>query len=120
MEQLLVEVPEGLVKKLEAYKGNLGEVLAMGLRQIKMQQALVLFKEAGVSLWKAAHIAGVFLREMTLYAVSQGLRAICYDKTLEEEPMCEGSAFENLSGTSFIPHLPLYMCSISEAPTKKG
>ena len=57
MEQLVVEVPEGLVKELEAYKGNLGEVLALGLRQIKMQQALVLFREAGVSLWKAARIA---------------------------------------------------------------
>lgn len=30
MEQLVVEVPEGLVKELEAYKGNLGEVLALG------------------------------------------------------------------------------------------
>jgi len=70
---------------LEAYKGNLGEVLALGLRQIKMQQALVLFREAGVSLWKAARIAGVSLREMTQYAVSQGLRAACDDKTLEED-----------------------------------
>lgn len=85
MEQIVVEVPEGLVKELEAYKGNLGEVLALGLRQIKMQQALVLFKETGVSLWKAARIAGVSLREMTQYAVSQGLRATCDDKTLEEE-----------------------------------
>lgn len=50
-----------------------------------MQQALVLFREAGVSLWKAARIAGVSLREMTQYAVSQGLRATCDDKTLEEE-----------------------------------
>lgn len=85
MEQLVVEVPEGLVKELEVYKGNLGEVLALGLRQIKMQQALVLFREAGVSLWKAARIAGVSLREMTQCAVSQGLRAACDDKTLEEE-----------------------------------
>jgi hypothetical protein len=50
MAQLVVEIPEGLVKELEAYKGNLGEVLALGLRQIRMQQALVLFRGAGVSL----------------------------------------------------------------------
>ena len=81
----MVEVPEGLVKELEAYKGNLGEILVLDLRQIKMQQALVLFREARVSLWKAARIAGVSLREMTQYAVSQGLRATCDDKTLEEE-----------------------------------
>lgn len=85
MEQLVLEVPEGLVKELEAYRGNLGEILALGLRQIKMQQALVLFREAGVSLWRAARIAGVSLREMTQYAVSQGLRATCDEKTLEEE-----------------------------------
>jgi len=85
MEQLVVEVPDHLVKELEAYRGNLGEILALGLRQIKMQQALVLFGEAGVSLWKAARMAGVSLREMTEYAVSRGLRATCDEKTLEEE-----------------------------------
>ena len=85
MEQFVVEVPESLVKELEAYRGNVGEILALGLRQIKMQQALVLFRDAGVSLWKAARIAGVSLREMTQYAVSQGLRATCDEETLEEE-----------------------------------
>jgi predicted HTH domain antitoxin len=85
MEQLVVDVPDHLLKELEAYRGNLGEILALGLRQIKMQQALALFREAGVSLWKTARMAGVSLREMTEYAVSQGLRASCDEKTLEEE-----------------------------------
>jgi len=36
----VAEVLEGLVKELEAYKGNLGEILVLGLRQIRMQQAV--------------------------------------------------------------------------------
>jgi len=85
MEEILIQVPNKISKDLEAYKGNLVELLALGLRQVKMQQSLALFREGGISLWRAARIAGVSLREMTQYAVSQGLRATCDDQTLEEE-----------------------------------
>ena len=85
MEEILMKIPNELSKDLAVYKGNLVELLALGLRQVKMQQSLALFREGGISLWRAAHIAGVSLREMTQYAVSQGLRATCDDQTLEEE-----------------------------------
>lgn len=85
MEEILIQVPNKISKDLEAYKGNLVELLALGLRQVKMQQSLALFREGGISLWRAARTAGVSLREMTQYAVSQGLRATCDDQTLEEE-----------------------------------
>ncbi len=85
MGQISIEVPNELSNELSAYKGNLVELLALGLRQIKMQQALSLFREGGISLWRSARMADVSLREMTQYAVSQGLSATCDDQTLEEE-----------------------------------
>lgn len=85
MGQISIEVPKQLSDELAAYKGNLVELLALGLRQVKMQQALSLFREGGISLWKAARMADASLREMTQFAVSQGLRATCDDQTLEEE-----------------------------------
>lgn len=85
MEQILIEIPDQLSDQLAAYKGNLVDLLALGLRQLKMQQSLSLFKEGEISLWRAARMADVSLREMTQYAVSQGLRATCDDETLGEE-----------------------------------
>ena len=85
MEEILIEIPNELSKDLGTYKGNLVELLSIGLRQVKMQQSLALFREGGISLWRAARMAGVSLREMTQYAVSQGLQAAIDDQTLEEE-----------------------------------
>ncbi|MBW1701665.1 MAG: UPF0175 family protein [Deltaproteobacteria bacterium] len=85
MEEILIKIPNELSKDLAVFEGNLVELLALGLRQVKIQQSLALFREGGISLWKAARLAGVSLREMTQYAVSQGLRATCDDQTLEEE-----------------------------------
>ena len=85
MDRIVIEVPEALSSELSPYSGELVELLALGLRQMKKQQALDLFREGGISLWRSARIAGVSLREMTQYAVSQGLRAACDDQTLEEE-----------------------------------
>jgi predicted HTH domain antitoxin len=50
-----------------------------------MEQALALYKQGGVSVWRAARLAGVSLRKMTLYAAAQGVRATMDDETLREE-----------------------------------
>jgi predicted HTH domain antitoxin len=50
-----------------------------------MAQSLALFKQGDISLWKAARMAGVSLREMTQYAVAHGLRADVDEETLREE-----------------------------------
>ncbi len=50
-----------------------------------MGQGLALFKQGNISLWKAARLAGVSLREMTQYAVAQGLRAVVDEETITEE-----------------------------------
>jgi predicted HTH domain antitoxin len=38
-----------------------------------------------LSLWKAARLAGVSLREMTQYAVARGLRPAIDEETIQEE-----------------------------------
>jgi hypothetical protein len=85
MGQISIEVPKQLSDELAAYEGNLVELLVLGLCQVKMQQGLSLFREGGISLYRAARMVDVSLREMTQYAVAQGLRATCDDQTLEEE-----------------------------------
>lgn len=85
METLTVEVPESLYKEVVAYGPDLAELVRLGLRQVKMEQALGLFRQGGISLWRAARIAGVSLQEMTQFATAQGLRATADEETIIEE-----------------------------------
>lgn len=85
MTTLTITVPDDLSAQLEPYREQLDTLLRIGLREVKMSASLALFKEGNISLWKAARLAGVSLREMTQYAVAQGLRAIDDEETLREE-----------------------------------
>jgi len=85
METLTLTVSETFFKQVSPYQDKLEELLRLGIRQLKMEQALALFKQGGISIWRAARLADVSLREMTQYAVSQGLRASVDDQTIREE-----------------------------------
>lgn len=85
MSKVTIEVPERLSKALKGYEGNLTDLLAVGLKEVKIQQALSLFKQGGISLWRAASLADVSLREMTVHAVAQGLKPKIDEKMKEEE-----------------------------------
>lgn len=86
MQQVTIQVPDDLSKELEPYRDHLADLLRIGLKEARMGEALGLFRRGGLSLWKAARIAGVSLREMTQYAVSQGLRA-SYDEDMVQEEL---------------------------------
>jgi predicted HTH domain antitoxin len=85
METLTLTISEALLNEVLPYQDNLEELLRLGVRQIKMEQALALFKQGGISIWRAARLADVSLREMTQYAVAHGLRAAADDETMREE-----------------------------------
>jgi predicted HTH domain antitoxin len=85
MERLTLEVPESLLSDLEPYRDNLDSVLKAGLRQLKLESALALLKHGDVSLWKAARLAGISLREMTQQSVAHGLRPALDPETIDEE-----------------------------------
>lgn len=42
MERLVVEIPEDLVKEFDHYQDRLREVIVVGLRQLKIEESLVL------------------------------------------------------------------------------
>jgi len=85
MTTVTITIPEELSTQLGPYQDKLDELLRIGLSEMKKTQALSLFRRGNVSLWKAARLAGVSLREMTDYAVSQGLRAMPDQETEREE-----------------------------------
>ena len=85
MATLTITVPDELSAELAPYRESLGDLLALALRELRMGQSLALLQQGSVSLWKAARMAGVSLREMAQYAVAHGLRPMVDDETLREE-----------------------------------
>ena len=71
--------------ELGPYREDLDGLLMAGLRQVKLESALALFRPGDISLWKAARMAGVSLREMTQQAVAHGLRPTVDEETIAEE-----------------------------------
>jgi predicted HTH domain antitoxin len=85
MPTVTIAIPDDLSIQLDPYRDTLAEVLRIGLQEVKKVQGLALYKQGHLSLWKAARLAGVSLREMTQYAAAHGLRAHVEEETIREE-----------------------------------
>lgn len=64
MAKTMIEIPDERLQELEAYKDRLGEILLLGLSQIKIQEALLLYQRGLVSLGRAAELTGLSEQEM--------------------------------------------------------
>jgi len=85
MGKTMVEIPDERLKDLEAYKDRLGELLLLGLSQIRIQESLVLYKRGLVSFGRAAELAGLPEQEMMYQARAFGVQARWSEKMVEEE-----------------------------------
>ena len=54
MAKTSVEIPDQKMAELEAYKDRLGELLLLGLSQVKIQEALLLYQRGLISIGRAA------------------------------------------------------------------
>ena len=73
--------------QLEAYKDRLGELLLLGLSQIKIQEAILLYQRGVISLGRAAELAGLQEQEMARQARALGVSPRWAEKMLEEETL---------------------------------
>ncbi len=87
MSSVTITIPDDLARQLEPYNSQLDDLLRIGLRHLKMETSLALFRQGDISLWKAARLAGVSLREMTQYAVANGLHPVLDEEMAREELM---------------------------------
>jgi len=61
------------------------KLLARAIAQWKTERALRLYQEGKVTLWRAARLAGITLREMMELAAKQGIQFKYTPKDLEED-----------------------------------
>ncbi len=85
METFQLEVPIELSAKLLPYRDKLAEVLLLGLQQLKIQEALLLYSRGLVSLGRAAEMSGLPEREMILHARASGVQSRWNEELAKEE-----------------------------------
>ena len=85
MATTIVEIPDERLPELEAYKDKLGELLLLGLAQVKMQEALLLYQRGVISFGRAAELAGVSERDLIQQAPAFGVQPRWTEQMVEEE-----------------------------------
>jgi hypothetical protein len=86
MTSLTLQLPDRLAKELTgASQEFIAEMLELGLRTRKIEQALAQYADGQMTLGAAAHLAGITEGEMARYAYARGLEPRLGDQTLAEE-----------------------------------
>ena len=85
MAQAVVDIPEERLSDLEPYKEKLGEALLLGISQMRIHEALLLYERGAVSFARAAELAGLHRDDMTRYARAFGAEPHWSEDMLQEE-----------------------------------
>lgn len=85
MSEATVTIPDEWLAELEPYKDRLGELLLLGLSQVRIQEALLLYQRGLVSFGRAAELAKVPRAELVRQAAAFGVEPRSDDEMVEEE-----------------------------------
>ncbi|PIP07155.1 MAG: antitoxin [Syntrophobacterales bacterium CG23_combo_of_CG06-09_8_20_14_all_48_27] len=85
MAKTIIDISDDKLAELEPYKGRLGELLLLGLSQIKIQEVLLLYQRNLLSFGRAAELAGLSEQEMIRQARAFGVVPRWSEKMAEEE-----------------------------------
>jgi len=85
MAKTIIDISDDKLSELEPYKDRLGELLLLGLSQIKIQEVLLLYQRGLVSFGRAAELAGLSEQEMIRQARAFGVVPRWSEKMAEEE-----------------------------------
>jgi predicted HTH domain antitoxin len=85
MAKTVIDISDDKLSELEPYKDRLGELLLLGLSQIKIQEVLLLYQRGLLSFGRAAELAGLSEQEMIRQARAFGVVPRWSEKMAEEE-----------------------------------
>ena len=85
MPTTVVEIPEDLASEFDAYRGRLREILLLGVSQLKIQEALLLYTRGLVSFARAAEIAGTTQQDLMRQTPAFGVHPRWSQEMVEEE-----------------------------------
>jgi predicted HTH domain antitoxin len=85
MEKFTLEISEATAEKLQPYRDKLPELVLLGLQQLKIQEALLLYSRGLVSFGRAAEVAGISEEEMIRQAHAVGVQPRWSETMPQEE-----------------------------------
>jgi len=85
MQRVEIAVPDDLAEDFAPYGDRLDEVLRLGLRQVRVQEALLRYGRGEVSLARAAELAGLSRTALIRQARAAGVEPRWSEAVLREE-----------------------------------
>ena len=85
METINLEIPDEVSEKIRSYRDKLSELLLLGLQQLKIQEALLLYSRGMISFGKAAEWAGLSETEMIWHARASRVQPRWSEEMAQEE-----------------------------------
>jgi predicted HTH domain antitoxin len=85
MQRVTIEITDDLAQRLSPYQDRLGELIQLGLVQLKVHEALLLYRRGVVSFARAAELAGLSRPEMIRQARAFGVQPRWSEQMVQEE-----------------------------------
>lgn len=83
---MTVEVSDDILKTISTINEDvLQGLIEIGAKCMRTEQALAIFKEGKISIWRASRIAGLPLRDMIAHASARGFEPFYDDEMVAEE-----------------------------------
>jgi predicted HTH domain antitoxin len=80
-----IDIPEELIHDFDTHRDHLREVVLLGLRQLKINEVLLLYKQGVVSFGRAAELANLSRQDMIQQARAAGIEPRWSDEMLRAE-----------------------------------
>lgn len=80
-----IDIPEELMTEFDVNRDRLREVILLGLRQLKINEALLLYQQGVVSFGRAAELANFSRQDMVQQARAAGIEPRWSDEMLRAE-----------------------------------
>lgn len=91
MERIVLEIPADLLAEVRPYQDRLQEVIRLGVLQLRIQEALFLYRRGLISFARAAELAGISQQEMIRQARAFGITPRWSEQMVQEELGCGSS-----------------------------
>ena len=85
MQRVMIELPDDLAQQVGPYQDRLRELVLLGLRQLKAQEALLFYRQGLVSFARAAELADLPRTEMIRQARALGIEPRWSEQVVAEE-----------------------------------
>ena len=82
---MIVDIADNLAPELAPYQDRLGELLLLGLSQVKLREALLFYEHGLISLRRAAELTGLTEQEMSRHARAAGIPPRWTEAMVDEE-----------------------------------